>query len=236
MAASPLSHRRSLALALVATAMACATPGPASSDPVVARVRVMMAEAESAEPAVTARLKALAEAYGGRLVKLEHRLKTEGSATRKLRLKLAKRPGATPEQITLEDMLRYTMVVGDDPPGNYVAAVHDSLAQLEAEGHRVKELKNYWPQGDNYSGVNTILRTKAGMPWELQFHTPRSLEVQAATRAQYEELRQAKTPAARKRALFDAMTAAWDEVPLPAAVLEQSNLHEKEHIKHRRRP
>lgn len=217
---------------LVVGMLACAT----TPDPVVQHVHRMMASAKAAEPAVTARLKTVAEKFGGHLYKLEHRLKTERSATRKVRLKMRKRPGSAPTDIVLDDMLRYTMVLEDAPRGNYVAAVHDCLATLEADGHEVVEVKNYWPAGDNYSGVNTVLRTPDGLPWELQFHTPASIAVQSATRKQYEELRLSKTPLARKRALFDAMTQSWDAVPIPEAVLEQDNLHTEEIIKDRPRP
>lgn len=230
------SKNAALALLLLAGACAHAGPGPAGPDPVEARVVALMDRAREAEPAVTARLASLAEARGGHLYKLEHRLKTKKSAVRKMRLKLAEDPSRTPEDITLQDMLRYTMVVGDQPPGNYVRAVHEALASLEAEGHTVVVVKNYWPTGDNYSGVNSILRTPGGLPWELQFHTPRSLEVQAETRTQYEELRKEVTALPRKRALFDAMTAAWDTVPIPKDVLEQGNLHAKESIRDRERP
>lgn len=230
--------RRPLVLAAFAVGMlACAsTPKPAPADPVLTHVRAMMARAKAAEPAVTARLGKVAERFGGHLHKLEHRLKTEKSALRKVRLELASEPGLAPSDVMLGDMLRYTMVLEDQPLGNYVAAVHDCLSTLEADGHSVKKVKNYWPSGDNYSGVNATLQTPDGLPWELQFHTAASIEVQTTTREQYEELRLAKTPKARKRELFDQMSAAWDTVPIPAAVLEQNNLHAVESIKHRPRP
>ena len=230
--------RAAHALAGLALLLGCATaPTAADQDAAIhARVRVQMRQAAAAEPAVTAALVRLAQGAGGELVKLEHRLKTEASAVRKVRLQLHETPSAHPEDVTLQDMLRYTMALPDTPPGNYVRAVHEVLAVLEAEGHEVVTIKNYWPTGDNYSGVNSVLKTQDGLPWELQFHTPESLKVQADTRDEYEELRQEGTPEARKRALFDAMTAAWDEVPLPVGVLEQGNLHEREQLRHRPRP
>lgn len=91
-------------------------------------------------------------------------------------------------------------------------------------------LKNYWPRGDNYSGVNCVLRTRRGFPWELQFHTPGSLRTQKATRAQYEELRRRSTPRTRKQALFDAMAALWERVPLPQRILEPQALHPRARI------
>lgn len=229
--------RRAAILALVVAAGCATAPSPAAQDAAIrGRVRAQMAQAEAAEPAVTELLKALAAKAGGEMVKLEHRLKAEGSAVRKMKLQLHEQPGLQPADVTLQDMLRYTMVLPDTPPGNYTRAVHEVLAVLEAEGHEVVMVKNYWPTGDNYSGVNSVLSTRDGLPWELQFHTPASLEVQAETRDAYEELRLEATPLARKQALFDSMTTAWDAVPVPEGVLEQGNLHSREQIKHRPRP
>ena len=75
-----------------------------------------------------------------------------------------------------------------------------------------------------------------GLLWELQFHTPDSIRVQAQTRAMYEELRRVETAQARKEELFDAMTAAWNEVPIPKGILVPGALHEKAEIIDRRRP
>lgn len=228
------SSKRTLVVSgLLAGMLACASQ---PADPVVRHVRAMMASAKAAEPAVTSRLQEVAARFGGHLHKLEYRLKTERSAVRKVRVKMRERDESDPERVVLDDMLRFTMVLEDAPPGNYVAAVHDCLARLEADGHAVEQVKNYWPAGDNYSGVNTILHTPAGLPWELQFHTSASIAAQTATRAQYEELRLTKTPAERKQALFDAMTKTWDAVPIPKGVLEQDNLHANEIIRDRPRP
>lgn len=233
------------ALLVAASLLGCATstaptpplPTPAQEEAAVrTRVAELMARAAADEPAVTERLKGLAAEAGGEMVKLQYRLKTERSATRKLKLKLHARPGALASEITLQDMLRYTMRVDDDPAGRYVETVARTLAQLESEGHEVLKIKNYWPAGDNYSGVNSVLQAPSGLPWELQFHTTDSLKVQSETRPHYEELRREDTDLARKRVLFDEMTARWGKVRIPTDVLEAQNLHAREIIKRRPRP
>lgn len=200
------------------------------------RARALLDRAREVEPTVTPLLSQLASAAGGEMVGLEHRFKTLESTLRKMRLELSEDPGLTPETVTIHDALRYTMRVDDDPAGNYVRTVAATLAALEREGHDVMVVKNYWPRGDNYSGVNTVLEAPSGLPWELQFHTSESYRVQHETRDAYEELRLSATPIDRKRALFDEMTEAWDAVPVPADVLEPQNLHPEEEIRDRPRP
>ena len=114
--------------------------------------------------------------------------------------------------------------------------MQDILQTLEKKGHSVVRIKNYWPADDNYSGLTSVLRTPSGLSWELQFHTSASLKVQKATRPLYEELRRADTPLERKRVLFDEMTKAWNEVPIPLEALQPQNLHARELIKTRERP
>jgi len=53
-------------------------------------------------------------------------------------------------------------------------AIRATFKGLEAAGHKVIKVKNYWPRGDNYSGVNSVLETSDGLEWELQFHTAES--------------------------------------------------------------
>ncbi|CAN0547857.1 unnamed protein product, partial [Laminaria digitata] len=180
-----------------------------------ARVQALATRAQQEEPKVTPVLISLAEQAGGEMIKLKYRLKTQASATRKLNKYLLKHPGEEASQVDLQDMLRYTMRIDDQPQGNYVKSVHLILETLEAQGHSVELVKNCWPRGDSYSGVNTVLRAASGLAWELQFHTSDSLRVQAETRKMYEELRKVNTPLQRKRALFKQMAAAWDTVPVP---------------------
>jgi hypothetical protein len=133
-------------------------------------------------------------------------------------------------------MLRYTMRLEDEPAGHYVEAGREVLRAVEAQGHRVEHLKNYWPRNDNYSGVNCVLRAPGGMKWELQFHTEASLAAAVTTRAWYEEMRRIDTPLARKRELFDEMTRVWNDVEVPKSALRPKAIHERAQILERPRP
>ena len=127
-------------------------------------------------------------------------------------------------------------VFDDEPSGFHVAAVRESLATLERDGQVVVRVKNYWPRGDSYSGINVVLRARSGTHWELQFHTPQSVATAATTRNWYEELRCVDTKLDRKRELFDKMTSEWNQVPIPKGILEPGALGAHDDIIERPRP
>ena len=252
----PLAQRVTTLLGLLLALTACGAGGPATApidapdaaestsapasagiaDQAEQRAVILRREAEAIEPGVTKTLKQVAEQVGAAFVKLEFRLKTVRSAARKIRKHQLEDPELHVDSAKLDDMLRYTMRLEDEPPGHYVEAGREVLRAVEAQGHRVERLKNYWPQDDNYSGVNCVLRAPGGMKWELQFHTAASLAAAATTRAWYEEMRRVDTPLARKRELFDEMTRAWNEVEVPKSALSPKAIHERAQILKRPRP
>jgi hypothetical protein len=209
---------------------------PDSFAAIETRVGELMAMAAAVEPAVTPLLQRHAAEVGGELIKLKYRLKTKGSAMRKVRARMADDPKLAPHEVVLDDCLRYTLQVGDEPAGHHVEVILRVLAALKTEGHEVVRLKNYWPDDDNYSGVNSILRANNGLLWELQFHTPQSIAAAATTRNWYEELRCVDTKLERKRELFDKMTSEWNRVPIPTGILEPGALGAHDDIIERPRP
>jgi hypothetical protein len=194
------------------------------------------AAARRHEPEVSALLRRVAEEAGGELAGFEHRLKTRASTIRKIEEALAGNPAWTTADVALGDPLRYTLVVDDAPPGAHVAAIRRALAALEQAGHRVERMKNYWPRGDNYSGINTTLVAPDGMAWELQFHTPASYDLKDRDHARYQRMRETTTPIDERRTLFDELARPWDEVPIPAGVLDAGALHPRGEIIQRPRP
>ena len=186
--------------------------------------------AREAEPALTALLQSLATETGAEMTGLEFRFKTGESIRRKIGLILGRDPSPAVWEVVIEDALRYTFLVDDAPPGYYDDTVRMVLQALEAEGHAVIKIKNYWPRGDAYSGVNSVLWSPEGLVWELQFHTPASLAAKSFTHPLYEEMRLADTPVDEKDRLFDEMVERWDAVPVPAGVLVPLSLHPAEKI------
>lgn len=144
-----------------------------------------LAEGREVEPAITQTLQSF-EDDSARLMGLEHRLKGEKSLARKIV------SDAHTEEISLEeaadnisDVVRYTFAI-DSPV--YVSMTTEVLKSLEDMGYTVVKFKNYWAD-DLYKGLNTKLLTPDGYLFELQFHTPESLDVKERTHVYYEAAR-----------------------------------------------
>lgn len=242
-------HRRfdkTQLLALTFTLAACAgSTGPESpeslSEPttldavqqgaIEVRVEELMTKARAAEVWITPALTYLTRERGGELEGLENRLKSRSSLTRKLSTRTAEYPDTLLERMLVEDAIRYTIVIEDQPQGHHDRSIHEILAILSGVGHEIGWVKNYWPPGDDYSGVNCVLRAPNGTFWELQFHTPQSLAAKQQTHELYEEYRLDSTPLERKRELFETMTEVWKTVPVPVGILESGSLHASEQIR-----
>jgi len=212
---------------LIATA--CASV-PETTVDVPSRADHHILEARAVEPAVTELLAEIVARRGGDLAGLEHRFKTRGSLERKIAGRLAEDPGTTPDEVEIDDALRYTVRIDDDPVGHHVAVIREVLSAFGGRGHRVVLVKNYWPGGDSYSGVNSILRAPGGLLWELQFHTPLSFATKSRTHGMYEIYRLRSTPEAEKRRLFAEMAALWFSVPIPAGILRDGALHSRDEV------
>jgi SPP1 gp7 family putative phage head morphogenesis protein len=126
------------------------------------------------EPATTELFQGVASAMGGKMIGLQHKLKTKESLTRKIddRMKTGNL-SAQDAANSISDSLRYTMMFD---PKKYSAGVNATLTQLRAQGFKVKA-KNYWIPASPYKGINAALTSPDGKLVELQFHTPKSLLV-----------------------------------------------------------
>ena len=161
----------------------CAHPPVSAVDPIADTSSAADYAAEliemavEAEPWITPALVYLSGFQKGEMIGLEFRFKTLESTTKKIEARMAERGYSTPSDVPIRDALRYTMQLGDQPAGHHDQSIAYVLATMEGLGHRVIVVKNYWPRGDDYSGVNTILEAPNGLAWELQFHTPQSFEL-----------------------------------------------------------
>lgn len=225
---------RPLAVAVWLALVACGprlAPPPGRSTEIDLVVDRLADQAAADEPLITATLTAIAGAEGATLEGLSHRLKSRPALRRKIARRAASQPELTVGHADIVDALRYTAVIADRPRGHYVAAARDMLADLEAAGHVVVRVKNYWPRGDTYSGVNAVLRAPSGLQWELQFHTPRSVALRDRWHASYERLRDPTTPVAERRRLFRRMSEAWERVRIPSGALAPEALHRREQMR-----
>jgi hypothetical protein len=249
--------RRRLAVALVLLVAACAggsgrttdhappppaaipdaapTAGPPAAPPdreaeIEKLADDLLARAAHHEPDVSALLQKVAAQVGGQLAGFEFRLKKRDSLLRKIHTVLNGDPKLAVSDVVINDALRYTLQVEDKPPGKHADAIKKALTALEAAGHKVVKVKNYWPKGDNYSGVNSVLEAPDGLQWELQFHTAESFRIQHRDHELYEEMRKDDTPVEARRELYKKLSAPWEKVPIPKDMLVPKALHPSEEI------
>jgi hypothetical protein len=145
---------------------------------------------------------------------LEHELKTPGSLERKIADE-AVIEGVSPGEMAarIKDTVRYTLVAD---ASTLSADVRSTIGDLRDRGYQVLEVKNSFQDGATYKGINATLRSPDGQVFELQFHTPESLEVKGQTHGLFEELRLPDTSDARKAEIIDElrqMSAQLDNPP-----------------------
>ncbi|MDX1644744.1 MAG: hypothetical protein R3244_10350 [Thermoanaerobaculia bacterium] len=235
----PAAIALGIALALGACASPPLSPAPPTELEISSAARQRAAEllalAGSIEPRLTTRLVALTDELEVDLWSLEHRLKSRASLERKLQT-AALESGVGVERVVVDDALRYTVLIEDEPAGRYDRIAAEILRRLEGDGYPVLEVKNYWPPGDIYSGVNCVLAAAEGLRWELQFHTIGSVAAKSEGHDLYEEFRLPQTRLDRKRRIYDRLLDRWSWVEIPAGVLEPGSLHTREEIILRGRP
>jgi len=147
---------------------------------------------------------------------LDFRLKSGDSLRRKME-SLVKATGKSPTAVALgiNDAVRYT---AEFAPDQYEKGVRATLIDLGRKGYRVEKVKNYWQKGDDYDGINAVLRSPGGMKFEMQFHTKDSLRTKDRSHKIYEKFRVAKDPKEAK-GLVRQMRALWRKIPRPAGAM-----------------
>ena len=190
----------------------------------------IMTDAVEAERWITPSLRYLTEVRGGRLEGLENRLKKRDSLVRKIYTRWSEDRSVEPSDIAIDDAVRYLLVIDDTPPGHTDRSIREILTIMGGIGHSIVQIKNYWPRGDDYSGINSVLVAPNGTTWELQFHTEQSLGAKNRVHPLYEVYRLPETPIVTKRELYEEMAEIWEEIPIPEGILEPGSLHPKEEI------
>jgi hypothetical protein len=132
---------------------------------------------------------------GRRLAGLEHMLKGEDRLKEKMADYL-RAPGTTvPEALeTVPDAVRFTLTYDSK---RYAEGVLSDVDRIKSEGFELIKLKNLWAE-EQYKGVNSQWRRpETGLRFEMQFHTPESLEAKELTHRAYERIRSPASPAER---------------------------------------
>jgi hypothetical protein len=100
-------------------------------------------------------------------------------------------------------------------PKDYAATIRNVVSDLEKDGYKVIKQKNYWQAGNGYKGFNTSILDPNGFKFELQFHTPKSYDVQEPSHELYDQSRKQGLEAAKRDKLVKESRALWDKVETP---------------------
>jgi hypothetical protein len=122
------------------------------------------------------------------LAGLEHMVKGEDRLKEKLADAWHGRPALTVKQVLsmVPDAVRFTLSYSSE---HYAEGVLADVDRLRTEGFELIKLKNLW-HADQYKGINSQwFRSETGTRFEMQFHTPESLEAKELTHEAYECLR-----------------------------------------------
>ena len=156
-----------------------------------------------AEKSITPVIEQVAKSVGAKLEGLDFRIKTLESFARKIHTDISQ--GKQRDQAIQEiyDAVRYTMTKNGS---EMVSSYQKVVANLENQGFKVYRVKNTWLNTKNpYKGINIVLSTDTGYRFELQFHTPQSLETKEKMHVLYEEARRTDTSAERVKELKTEM-------------------------------
>jgi hypothetical protein len=127
-----------------------------------------------------------------RLAGLEHMVKGEDRLKEKLADVLLVETHLTARKAIekVPDAVRFTLTYSAERYSNGVLA---DIDRLKAEGFEPIKIKNLW-NADQYKGINSQWRRpETGLRFEMQFHTPESLEAKELTHEAYERLRRPET-------------------------------------------
>ncbi len=126
------------------------------------------------------------------LAGLEHMVKGEDRLKEKLADVLLVETRLTTRQALdkVPDAVRFTLTYSAE---RYTEGVITDIDRLKAEGFELIKLKNIW-HSDQYKGINSQWRCpETGTRFEMQFHTPESLDAKELTHKAYERLRRPET-------------------------------------------
>jgi hypothetical protein len=132
-----------------------------------------------------------------RLAGLEHMLKGEDRLKEKIADEMTAKPELTMSKAvdTVVDAVRFTFTYS---PQRYAEGTLADVERVKAEGFELVKLKNLWTD-DQYKGINTQWRRpETGLRFEVQFHTPESLDAKELTHKAYERIRSTDSPEERR--------------------------------------
>jgi hypothetical protein len=122
-----------------------------------------------------------------KLFSLNTNLKTKNSIIEKILLKSNPK---TIEEVNLDninDIIRYTFIINTN---EYIKKTHFIfnllVNELKFNVLNMNKVQNRWDYGDGYQGINIIL-VRGTLKFELQFHTPESIEIKEKFHNEYKQ-------------------------------------------------
>lgn len=171
------------------------------------------------ESNITNFLKDVSDSENSELFGLDYRIKTKESLIRKI-ISDSKEKGITAKETTnqINDILRYTMINDNE---SFTYKYFRIVEKMKEKGYNVIRVKNTFVDGVTYKGVNTLVQSKSGDIFELQFHTPESIKVKEnELHKLYEEQRLLDKNKDKKKwdSLTEEMIKISNTVPIPKNV------------------
>lgn len=173
----------------------------------------LLKKAKAAEPKITTDLQEIVKGTSGKLEGLEYRLKGRDSLTRKIKSDVLEGAALDDVKSRLYDLVRYTECSSIKTLVNdYITTINE----LETKGYKVLRVKNTLRKKDvAYRGINTVIETPGGYKFELQFHTPESLDIKEKVHKLYERRRIDGISQEEAERLDDEMIALSNSIPDP---------------------
>jgi len=190
-------------------------PNPEATAEAVEKAKTVREKAEQVEPEITRDVSSIAQALGGVLKSLEHRIKTSKSLARKIDKDAEEdyRGDRGEAALSISDAIRYTMVTNTK---NYVQTIKEARERFLALGYKLENEKNFW-KSDEYKGYTLKLVSPEGYAVEFQVHTDESYEIKEDLHKLYEELRAIPKDQniPRQRQLKVELKRLADMIPVP---------------------
>ena len=181
--------------------------------------------ARASEPAITMDMLEISHELGTSMEGLEYSVKTASSVCSKIERKTDKaiKAGEQPKTATqyveeTGDLIRYTQVAKNS---RLAHVTRQTVRKLEQLGYTVDKLDNKYlnPEG-RYKAIHLDVTSPHGISFEMQLHSPETLEAGRATHGMYEEWRKPETSPQRKAQLYSQIKAVYDGLPQPKGIME----------------
>ena len=186
-------------------------------DPDDREVQRIADEAAEHEPEISRGMRDVMQGSGGDLARLGTVLKSPASIAEKLQ-RLSKR-ATGPNAMVVDDALRYTWVADDE--ASYWTSADALVARFKEAGYRVVNDPAGW-KARGYRGRNVVLQDASGYLFEVQLHTPDSMEAADQAHQLYAQQRKPGTGSSEKKRLRKQQEAIFAAVPWPDGVPEVS--------------